>query len=572
MRGYKKNLMRLFCIFCCFIFSQKIIAQVDVIEIDTITNNTTKALPFNKPVTLKIRIQTESVSNVFRIEKYRHEDLSGSIGHYIKKSPDSSYSLPEIPLKYYYVKKIGDYNYLFITFADEYVLKPSTAYYLALIQPKADPLAFDFFDKCYSYVHNNTPADTIAARKTLEKLESKLSGFFGNLNLGWYSVRAFNNNRADFFTSFNTIMLEPYNEFTAVKNNLNTFLNNQASTITTRFFPVTDSLTYSQLLLDSTINKEAVQYFFTKESQLNEISSDLHTLALQAKIKMLLGGKMSLGAVYADTAKEAAYAKRVANIESSIALLSNLKRALYLLKAKYKSATFNTSAITNCQDFITTLQSARDSIKKVIVKREAIEEKIATEKFATGPNSSQDFAYYAIVSGDSYMNFETRNKVLLTPDFGAVTSAFSKTGKNLDYGIIPYLGFHINFMAVDKDITFKSYQKNWKQRFSFMVGWSLTNMNNQDSTYASFFEKGSILTGLGFRLSNAVRITYGAQWLFKLGKDGNNHPTKKLTAFPFIGLSFDLNVKQYLNGLTDILSGIGKTKAPIPIPAPAITQ
>lgn len=559
MGKYIKINLRLCIIICSIIFCNKTTAQVDVIEIDTITNNCTKGLPYNKPVTLKVRIQTETVNHVFRIEKYRDKDLSGSIGHYIRKSNNNNYILPEIPSKYYYVKKIGDFNYLFVTFADEYVLKPSTAYYLALIQPKADPLAIAFFDKCYSYIRNNNPADTLAAREILEKLDNKLAGVFGNLNLGWYSVNAFNSNRNDFFASFNTIMLTPYNEFTTVKNNLNTYLSNQTNLIINNSYPITDSLTNTLLLLDSSINKEAIQYLFTKETQLNEITSDLQTISIQAKFNKLLSGKIALGTIYADTAKETAYPKRISNIENSITLVSGLKRALFLLKAKYRTAEFSDNSIVNCQNVITTLQSVRDSLKKIIAKREVIDEKIATERFATGPNSSQDFAYYAIVSGDSYLNFETRNKVLITPDFGVVTSAFTKAGKELDYGIIPYIGFHINFMALDKDITFKSYKKNWKQRFSFLVGWSLSNMN-QDSTYSSFFEKGSVLTGFGFRLSNAVRITYGTQWLFKLGKDANSNQTKKLIALPFAGLSFDFNVKQYLNGLTDILSGIGKTK------------
>ena len=451
---------------------------------------------------------------------------------------------------------------MFITFADGFVLKPSTAYYLVIIQPKPDPLAFSFFDKCYSYVSTGNVQDTIDARGILEELGVKLTNIFGDLNLGWYDTAAFNNHRDSFFLSFNRTMLTPYNELTRVKNNFSTFIATQTGLVNSRF-PVLDSLAYSQLLLDSFVNKEALQYFFTKELQLNETSSDLSTVSVQSKTGLLLSGKLALGSIFADTAKETSYAKRVSNIENSITLLNNLKRAFYLLKPKYRSADFSNNSISNCQYFVNTLQSARDSLKKIIVKREGIEGKIATKKFSSGPNAEMDFSYYSVVSGDSYLNFETRNKVLLTPDFGVVTSAFTKTGKQLDYGIIPYLGFHINFMAVDKDITFKTYKKDWRQRVSFMVGWSLTNMN-QDSSYASFFEKGSVLTGFGFRLSNAIRITAGTQWLFKLGKDANKNPTKKLTYIPFVGLSFDLNVKQYLNGFVDILSGIGKTKAPPP--------
>lgn len=94
-----------------------------------------------------------------------------------------------------------------------------------------------------------------------------------------------------------------------------------------------------------------------------------------------------------------------------------------------------------------------------------------------------------------------------------------------------------------------------------MVGYSLVNIN-QDSSYGSFFEKSSLLLGAGYRINNVLRLTTGVQCLYKLGKDVNKNATKEMIAMPFVGLSFDLNVKQYLNGAVDLFSGISKTKAP----------
>lgn len=116
-------------------------------------------------------------------------------------------------------------------------------------------------------------------------------------------------------------------------------------------------------------------------------------------------------------------------------------------------------------------------------------------------------------------------------------------------------------MTVDKDLSFSSYKKNWKQRFSVMVGWSLVSMKNNDSKYTNFFEKSSLLTGIDFRFNNVIRITTGAQRLFKT-KDSHNNSARILQPFAFIGISFDLNIKQYFNGFTDLPSGIGKTKSP----------
>lgn len=563
MKRHIYILIRATLLISTFIFiTDHLFAQVDVIEIDTLTANASKVLPYNKPFTLKIKIETDNVQKVYKIPKYRYFDLAQSIGHNIKNS-GSIYIIPEIPANYYYVRKIGEQNFLFINFSDTILLKPSSAYFIVIIQPKLDPSTIAFFDTYYEYTKQKDTLLLKKARENLIEINKKIIKIFGeHLNLGIYSLQDFDKHQEEFLSSFNEKLLKQYIDCDSLRKNYAAFLSFNKNNINANF-PLLDNLAYTQLFLDTTINKEVIQYISSKDFLINDASNDLNTISRQGKISLIISGKLALGAIFTDAAKDMAYSKRVANIEKSVNLLNNIKKALFLLNPKYEASPHFKADVSNLLNFINTLQSSRDSIKKIISIRSGIENTIAEERFKiNSTGGTHTFSYYSVISGDSYLNFETRNKVLLTPDFGVVTSAITSEGKKLDYGIVPYLGFHINLMPVDKDITFSSYKKNWKQYFSVMVGWSLVNMN-QDSTYASLFEKSSLLTGVGIRINNVIRVTIGSQWLFKLGKDDHNNPTKNMMAMPYLGLSFDLNIKQYLNGFTDVFSGIGKTKAPL---------
>ena len=76
-----------------------------------------------------------------------------------------------------------------------------------------------------------------------------------------------------------------------------------------------------------------------------------------------------------------------------------------------------------------------------------------------------------------------------------------------------------------------------------------------------------MFTGVGYRINNVLRFSAGTEWLFKVGRDGNGDPTKKLASIPYIGISLDLDIKAYLNGFVDLLSGIGKTRPDTVIPS-----
>ena len=139
-----------------------------------------------------------------------------------------------------------------------------------------------------------------------------------------------------------------------------------------------------------------------------------------------------------------------------------------------------------------------EDLIKFISKRKDLDQVLFSERYV-----GYSFFGLDILSGNSIMSFEARNKLTLGPEFGVVTSVFDKRGKDLEYGIIPYLGFSINFMGINKDVKYSSYTKDWRQRLSFGIGWSLVNLNKEGER-ASFFEKGSMLTGFGFRCVHCI--------------------------------------------------------------------
>jgi hypothetical protein len=321
---------------------------------------------------------------------------------------------------------------------------------------------------------------------------------------------------------------------------------------------------------DTTVTDQAFNYVGGKEYSNVSMIADLITLGESYKTNQLISGVINLDCIYCKPIDNNSKSldnlnKRVSNIDKTINSFNLLSRSISLFNSKFKMGDKGVAL----QTVIDTLLESKLQLESIIKTRKKIDATLLDahsfifhrKKGDKDKEKSADFSGASVIGGDSYLDFETRNKALLTPDFGIVTSSFFSQGKYLDYGIVPYLGFHLNFMAVDKDLNFSSYKKDWKQRFSVMVGWSLVSMKNKDSTYSNFFAKSSLLTGVGFRLNNVIRITTGAQWLFKT-KDSHNNPARILQPIPFIGISFDLNIKQYLNGFTDILSGIGKTKSP----------
>lgn len=548
---------------CCLLLLsfQISYAQVDVIEIDSITRSAVRTAPFDKPFLIKTPIEAEGVKRVFLIQRAGRRTLYETINHYISTA-GPGYQVPRLEPNYFWTRKIGDKNYLFISIADKYLFKPSESYFILPDLRQSDPSVIAFFDAFYQHtLAGGAPGPALtSARNHLERFDQQMRRIFGdNLIFGFMTLAHFDANMAAFTSAFNTIVLPTYVLYDANKTAFGTGLPARVALLSANW-PVFTAVTRRQLQLDATLNKEAIAYLSGKDYSKNDMIADLTAAGAAGLTADLLSGVRGLHCVRCEplninsnTVRD--LSKRTANLDSSVRYLGQLQRALYLLTPTGDASV--AASLTSIEVWIAQLQTSRGLLENMIQQRKTIEDKIMDNYF-----DGMGFTYTQVLGGNTYLNFETRNKLLLTPDFGVVTPSISGEGKGLDYGIIPYLGFHVNLMAVDKDIVYKSYRKHLLQRLSLMVGWSLVNLAKADK-YDNFFEKSALLTGAGYRLNNVIRITTGAAWLFRLGVDQRGDPTRKLKAAPYLGLSFDLNIKQYLNGFTDLLSGIGKTKPTI---------
>lgn len=144
-------------------------------------------------------------------------------------------------------------------------------------------------------------------------------------------------------------------------------------------------------------------------------------------------------------------------------------------------------------------------------------------------------------------DFEKRSKFQITPDFGWIWYGLQEDFN----GFSPYLGFHINFRYINKNIPFSRLpNKTCLHYLSFMTAWSLASISEKGKR-ENFFDKSTLLTGIGLRLNNALRVTTGVNWFYKLDPNPTIE-TKSIAVTPYIGLSIDLDVKQFLNGFTDL--------------------
>lgn len=131
-----------------------------------------------------------------------------------------------------------------------------------------------------------------------------------------------------------------------------------------------------------------------------------------------------------------------------------------------------------------------------------------------------------IVSSSEIFDFDTRTNFAITPEFGYIFVPNLKqgeiTGNNASNEIYPknyntpFVGFHINFRYWDKNLPFWS-NPNHKliNHFSWMLGYTLSPMKSKVTE--SFFNNGrNLITGIGFRLGNAVRVVGGVMLYNKL--------------------------------------------------------
>jgi hypothetical protein len=156
------------------------------------------------------------------------------------------------------------------------------------------------------------------------------------------------------------------------------------------------------------------------------------------------------------------------------------------------------------------------------------------------------------ISGSSANgDFVTRANTYVCADLGiALLPVITK--------LTPYIGTNIYFRPINTNAPLKwcdheQYPDgNWRdwlgRRLSLVIGVSVVSIAK---TYVRSDLMGSsfnLIIGIGFRITDWVRISSGALWYSKLN-DNPLNTTQTITPTPFISISFDLRIKTALNNL-----------------------
>lgn len=315
--------------------------------------------------------------------------------------------------------------------------------------------------------------------------------------------------------------------------------------------PIVDSLS-TDILLKYVI-KAAYNIDCSKASKLQDLlcknpkSFNLSAQKVLAyklfKWKQILKGYLPINYDALDEAAvEHAYNDRSKNLSTTIkfiALLLNLAEILESIESTSYDG----------------LEQKMDTLNKLLElnkeKLDAAHTKQLTIKRAL---NDLDYVYSAShhAGTTDVFEFKIRNTFRIVPDFGVIvvwrgTSAYAISD------ITPYLGFRINLRPINKDVPFRLVRyKTIMHRLSIMSGVTLSSLNiagQREDLFARF----SLLTGVGFRLNNVVKVTGGTVW-FKAMDPNPGIDRKRLAFSPYAGLSLDLDLQDLFGGISKLLN------------------
>jgi hypothetical protein len=246
-------------------------------------------------------------------------------------------------------------------------------------------------------------------------------------------------------------------------------------------------------------------------------------------------------------AKHDNFELRRKNLEFSLNELNDLKSITLQLRTQLQT-------IQKCKDQLSSIaiidswltaviDTLFESKKRVlnIIKLKSELESIYIE--------SRLFIDVDITEVDTYIyNFQARNEMAITPVFGYAFYGFQKGFS----GFTPYLGFQVNFQGMNRNDPFNQIKRKtiW-QRTCFTTAWTLTSVqevNKRDD----LFDKSSLITALGYKLSHVMMLNAGVLW-FKKENPNVLITDKSVAATPVLSLSLNLEIEKLLNGFTKLI-------------------
>lgn len=577
-------------------------AQPKIITIDTLTGVPSETLPFHRPFFLKLLTRKDNPVAISLFDHKRNKTLDETIiertqeriviydadGNPKTVSRPKNYNPRRIPEDYFFIRKEGEKAYLYINFRDNVALQPSTQYTIAIYY-KAHPDA----PKVFRYLHkaDSLPATSLKARallirkavdeynKIAEK-SKKGSVYFGMTRLSYPdSAKLVTASGTDFessgvvkssfkwipvagnpgsLTTYDSGIIDVkaladyhqknvkplFKADSTLKKTLDSAVQvSRRTSFHSSSRPLLDTLGWLFLNYD-TLSASKLRDMFTHDN--NRVLRTLEQLKslIGQTHDDILGGLRPLLCEFCVNTNKSNLDGRIKNIEETVADLNRVRLLNQLLVLQKTTLADLDRQLTQ---LLTDLAFNRAVLKKMVDNQTKINKAIADN----GSFMTTDFT-----GGDTYIfNFETRTKHSLVPDFGLVSDF--PLGRGSNYLLMPFVGATINFAPLDRDVPYHLIRnKTCWQNFGLTLGYTLVSLKDSTANPPrdNFFEKSAFVTGLSYRLSNTVKLTGGFTWYFK-----REDSLRKLTSFPVIGISFDLDVKKYLS---DLVGAITSSKAP----------
>lgn len=161
------------------------------------------------------------------------------------------------------------------------------------------------------------------------------------------------------------------------------------------------------------------------------------------------------------------------------------------------------------------------------------------------------------VPGTTTAEFVTRGEWYITADLG-FASLFLQDGTKIK----PYLGVNFNIFPINRQANyslFKSIATNkWrdlKKALSVVIGLTVSSLGENEKN-TDLLGSTSLLSGMGVRVTDGVRVTVGAFWTNKKSENPL-FDKKKLWVNPYVSLSLDWDLRNWLKNLRKQVAGFG---------------
>ncbi|MCE3226986.1 MAG: hypothetical protein K0S32_1537 [Bacteroidetes bacterium] len=146
--------------------------------------------------------------------------------------------------------------------------------------------------------------------------------------------------------------------------------------------------------------------------------------------------------------------------------------------------------------------------------------------------------------------FVSRAEWYITGDVGLAYIAYNNLfDKGARFGDIqPFYGLNINVRPVNRQRSYNLGKKNfyWSKLFSIIVGLTYNPQANASEGRIDLFKKNSLVTGFGFHITDQVRFNVGGIWTKFTPSNPLTGTRNELSFSPFVSLSIDLDVYDWL--------------------------